>query len=194
MLKSARSLRYSVETLLIRCRLHCLVGGIQEQPKQGSLSRATLRAWGGTWGAIYLFLASTTVGLAADNWNGANIQWLGYDEGVEQAALSGKPIMLVLHTEYCGACQDYAEVFFDADVVRLSGSMVMVLVDDYTDEEIGKRYREDGGYTPRTYFLNAEAELLNIKIGKPESRFQYYFGNRPASALVDYMQQAIDNG
>ncbi len=137
-----------------------------------------------------LAVLSVSVVAAAD-WNTMAIQWHSYDDGVQLAAAERRPVMLVFHSEGCGACDEYSELFFDPAIVKASKPYVMILMDDDENEDISLQYALDGSYVPRTYFLDPDATVLPVTIGKPDSRFLYYLGPQGADVLAGFMLAAL---
>lgn len=126
----------------------------------------------------------------AADWNSQQIDWQEYDAGMVQAQTTGKPVMLVFHSEGCGACNQYSELFVKPEVVTASADLVMILVDD-GNEELSSRYAFDGSYVPRTFFLTPEGEHLDIQLGKSDPTFRYYYGSRKSQGLVSAMQESV---
>lgn len=146
------------------------------------------------WVVLPLLLTGLLLGTgiaAGAGWNDSVIEWKSYSEGMRLAAEEDRPVMLVFHSEGCGACADYSKLFYDPAVVEASRGLLMIIMDDGEDEDISVRFSEDGSYVPRTYFLSAKAELLPIRIGKPDTRFQYYLGPQGADVLAGFMLKAI---
>jgi len=127
---------------------------------------------------------------ANDKWNTENIEWLTIQEAFSAARDSGKKIMLVLHSQGCGACDEYSELFRDSTVATASRDLLMVLLDDGVDAETSEKYSIDGSYVPRTYFLNSNGSVMDIRVGKEGDRFQYYYASRAATQLAEIMSQA----
>ena len=69
--------------------------------------------------AAAVLLAPTVVPAGGD-WNDSGIDWKAYDEGLETARKSGKPVCLVFYTEWCPHCTNYAQVFHDEKVMERS--------------------------------------------------------------------------
>ena len=127
---------------------------------------------------------------AVDKWNSTAIDWLTIQSAFKAAEESDKKIMLVLHSEGCGACDEYSVLFRDSLVAEASEDLLMVLMDDGVNEEISEKYSIDGSYVPRTYFLNSDGSVMDIQVGKEGDRFQYYYGSRGAPLLAEIMLKA----
>ena len=138
---------------------------------------------------VLLFLLIFTATLQADDkWNVEAIDWLTLESALDDASNSKKKIMLVLHSEGCGACDDYSKLFREGAVAIASKDLLMVLIDDDADEDISEKYSLDGSYVPRTYFLNSDGSVMDVRVGKEGDRFQYYYG-RGAPLLAEIMSK-----
>lgn len=144
--------------------------------------------------SILLFLALCvspfSALLAGTDWNDDGITWVDYAAALELARSEKKPIMLVLHSEGCGACREYSALFHKPEVIEAASSIIMVVVDDGIDEALSDKFSPDGSYVPRTFFLSCKGKQLDIALGKADSRFQYYYESRKPEGLVEKMQLA----
>lgn len=141
-----------------------------------------------------LGLLATGQVVAEEGWNAAAINWNSYKDGMRLAAEQDQPVMLVFHSEGCGACADYGKLFSHPAVVEASRGLTMIVMDDGEDEKLSTRFSEDGSYVPRTYFLTAKGDVMPIRIGKPGTRFQYYLGPQGAEVLAEFMLMAQQSG
>ena len=131
------------------------------------------------------------VATAAGDCNDAGIDWKPYEEGLQAASESGKPICLVFYTEWCPHCKNYAQVFHDEQVVEESKQFVMIRLDKDKNRELSALYAPDGEYIPRTYFLDSKGDL-DASIHAPRQKFLYFYDeHKPASVLAG-MQAALD--
>lgn len=127
--------------------------------------------------------------IPAAGWND-DIAWRGLEEGLREAQQSGMPMMLVVHTEWCGNCQKLKPSFAGKRLAQLSEHFVMVHVDQDANPEV-TLYSPDGQYIPRVMFLdpsgNIDTQLQNPN--RPD-RFRYFY--TPQDDLVAAMREALD--
>jgi len=112
-----------------------------------------------------------------DNGLGKHINWQRLDDGLALAKKEGKPLMLLIHKSWCGACKSLKPKFKESQkIAKLSPKFVMVnTMDD--DEPPGDVYKPDGGYVPRLFFFDPEGDLLGDVVnenGNPEYKYYYY--------------------
>jgi protein-disulfide reductase (glutathione) len=128
--------------------------------------------------------------IPADGWND-DIAWRSLDEGLKEAKSSGMPVMMVVHTQWCGNCQKLKTTFnADAKLAQLSERFVMVHVDQDANPEVAL-YGPDGQYIPRVMFLDTDGNVdQNLQNPNRPSRFRYFY--QPQEDLVATMRQALD--
>ncbi len=128
--------------------------------------------------------------IPADGWND-QIAWRGLEEGLREAKQTGRPLMMVVHTQWCPKCRALKQTFNeDPQVERLSESFVMVHVDQDA-EPSATLYAPDGTYIPRVVFLDAEGKLdPELSNSNRTSKFRYFY--TPQEDLVGTMREALD--
>jgi thioredoxin-like negative regulator of GroEL len=136
-------------------------------------------------------LAAMTLAFAGGDWNDAGVQWLPYDKGVEQAKAQKKPVCLVFYTEWCGHCAKYSAVFHDPRVVEKSKQFVMVRLDRDKNKEVSAKYRPDGDYIPRTYFLMKDAQL-DADLHAPREKYRYFYDESAPESILGGMDAALN--
>ena len=120
---------------------------------------------------------------------GDKIAWRSLEEGKQEAARLGRPLMLVVHAAWCPRCRDLQKRFFDPALTETSEQMIMVNVDqDETPEVL--RLGPDGQYIPRVLFFDAQGNL-DAGLSNPGRRKYKYFYT-PQDDLVGMMRQALD--
>ena len=127
---------------------------------------------------------------APRDWNPSGIAWREHAAGLAEARSTGKPVMLVMHAEWCGPCHDYARIFYAPEVVSLARQFVMILVDSDRDPAANQRYATDGTYLPRTYFLDSNGQH-RTRVVSEHPRFRYFFNQRDPRVTVAAMRLAL---
>lgn len=106
------------------------------------------------------------------SWNEENIDWwMGtWNEAVENAALTRRPIMVVATKRFCTACAEVRRVISEsAEVEALSEGFVMAWYwSDVRKEEVKllstmfdpRKLSPDGDYTPRIMFFDYKGGFL----------------------------------
>ena len=142
--------------------------------------------------AIAISLAVTApVHAGGEDWNDANIKWMGYTEGLEAAKESGKPVCLIFYTTWCPHCTNYAKVFSDQRLVDKSKEFVMVRLDKDQNAAVSAEYKPDGEYIPRTYFLSPAGQLdESLTAGRPQ--YKYFYDENKADSLLAGMDRAVE--
>lgn len=131
-----------------------------------------------------------TATIPADGWND-RIAWRGLDEGLAESKRSGMPIMMVVHTAWCGNCKKLKGTFnSDSNLERLSQDFVMVHIDQDEHPE-ATLYGPDGQYIPRVLFLDADGNV-DAKLQNPNRPSKFRFFYTPQEDLVATMRQALD--
>ena len=133
-------------------------------------------------------LPATT--LAGGDWNDREIEWLSYDEGLQAAERSGKPVCLVFYTESCPHCTAYSKVFHDDAVVDKAKSFVMVRLNKNEHKELSSEYAPDGEYIPRTYFLSATGKL-DATLRTDREQYKYFYHENDPASILGGMQRAL---
>ncbi|KIG17022.1 hypothetical protein DB30_03619 [Enhygromyxa salina] len=128
--------------------------------------------------------------IPADGWND-DIAWRGFDEGLKEAESTGMPIMMVVHTQWCGNCQKLKRTFnANAKLEQLSERFVMVHVDQDANPEAAL-YGPDGQYIPRVMFLDEHGNVdQGLQNPNRTNRFRYFY--TPQEDLVATMRRALD--
>eukprot|EP00343_Euplotes_focardii_P011294 CAMPEP_0205831152 /NCGR_PEP_ID=MMETSP0206-20130828/43226_1 /ASSEMBLY_ACC=CAM_ASM_000279 /TAXON_ID=36767 /ORGANISM="Euplotes focardii, Strain TN1" /LENGTH=149 /DNA_ID=CAMNT_0053135507 /DNA_START=22 /DNA_END=468 /DNA_ORIENTATION=+ len=139
-----------------------------------------------TWTVLAVVACSSLADAAPANGFNDAINWRTWDEGHEEAKASGKPIMLIIHKTWCGACKRLKPEFSSSkDIWELSSKFVMINVED-DDEPTGEQYTPDGGYIPRILFLGSDGEVrsdLFNEGGNPKYKYYYTSAGQIVSAM-----------
>jgi protein-disulfide reductase (glutathione) len=128
--------------------------------------------------------------LAGADWNDDGIAWLNYQDALESAKESGKPICLVFYTDWCPHCTAYSRVFHDEAVVKKSKAFVMVRLNRDEQRELSARHAPDGEYIPRTLFLSPDGRL-DASLQAPRDKYKYFYDENDPASLLDGMDRAL---
>eukprot|EP00911_Craspedida_sp_UC1_P003001 UC1_evm1s2192 len=119
---------------------------------------------------------------------GDSIDWRTLEAAKAEAATSGKPIMLVVHKTWCGACKALKPKFAASDeIAELAQHFVMVNVQDDEEPE-EEEFKPDGGYIPRIVYLDSAGKVVNDlynKAGNPKYKYYYTDGASVAAGMRD---------
>ncbi|KAK6044048.1 hypothetical protein COOONC_18447 [Cooperia oncophora] len=87
---------------------------------------------------------------------GEDIDWVPWEDAIEKALDTNKPIFLLIHKTWCHACKALKKTFQQSNArkafKKLSEYFVMVNTED-DEEPFEEEYRPDGKYIPRLLFL-----------------------------------------
>merc|ERR1719419_1059564 len=97
-----------------------------------------------------IFISEIVYSAESNGWH-ENIDWLSLEEAQEQSIIQSKPIMMIVHRSWCGACKRLKPLVAESEeVAKLSKNFLMVNTMEEPDEEF---YKPDGGYIPRIFFI-----------------------------------------
>lgn len=133
---------------------------------------------------------SATVFAGAENWNDSNIQWMSYDNGLAQAKQQHKPVCLIFYTTWCPHCANYSKLFSDPKITEKAKSFVMIRVDADKNQELSQKYKPDGAYIPRTYFLSADGQL-DEALSEQRPQFKYFYSENDPASILGGMDRAL---
>jgi thiol-disulfide isomerase/thioredoxin len=125
------------------------------------------------------------------DWNDRQIAWVSLDEAVAAARIDPKPICLVVYAEWCPHCHKYSSVFHDAKVVKKAKQLIMVRMDADKDEPAASRYAPDGGYVPRTFFLDSVGKVRKEVLMRSQ-RYAYFYPESDPAWLLRSMNAALE--
>jgi len=121
---------------------------------------------------------------------GDHIEWHKLEEGFALSKSERKPLMLIIHKSWCGACKSLKPKFRESkEVSEKSSAFVMVNTMD-EDEPVGDVYTPDGGYIPRILFFDPDGKFLpNVINEGGNDQYKYYYFND--IAIVKSMERVI---
>lgn len=120
---------------------------------------------------------------------GDHFQWRTLQEGLQEVRQTGRPGFVLVHKDWCGACQRLAPLFkADEALLQKSREFVMISVDEEPDQP---EYEPDGAYVPRILFTDADGQvrpdIFNVD-GNME--YKYYYAN--PSLIVKSMTRTLE--
>merc|ERR1711874_418932 len=123
---------------------------------------------------------------------GADYAWVDTMEAAQNKAIQQwKPIMFIIHKSWCGACKKLKSLFAnDDEVLELSENFVMINLGD-DKEPAEEKFKPDGGYIPRIFFLHPDGSLLTDVINKEGNpKFKYYYYS--TESVLDSMDEVLE--
>lgn len=146
-----------------------------------------------TFSALLLALVSLALGATENLHRGfnENIDWKTFDDAKEISARDNKPIMLLIHKTWCGACKALKpQVVNNKAIEEFSTNYVMVNVED-EEEPNDPDFAPDGGYIPRIIFINANGKVMKEIYNEGGNKsYKYYYSN--ADDILKSMKNAVE--
>ena len=141
------------------------------------------------FGVLLVLLCIASVqNLEARGWND-NIEWQTYEEGLRIAGETNKPMLIVLHKTWCGACKRLKPDFAaNKDIEALSKQFVMVNAEDDEAPHAEPKYQLDGGYIPRIYFGDSKGDVLPYS-NPTRSDYKYFYPS--SDQIVESMKKVL---
>ncbi|XP_034182621.1 thioredoxin domain-containing protein 12 [Osmia lignaria lignaria] len=121
-------------------------------------------------------------------------KWKSFSNGFNEAKTLKKPVFLMIHKEFCPACQRLKEKF--AKCVRLmdiSDRFVMVKVEFEGQPFLTeKKFQPDGKYVPRILFYTADGGFIEEAYNKHRDadKEHKYFYSSPTQ-IIDTMMYVL---
>ena len=114
--------------------------------------------------------------------------WQPYSPSYEVPNIHTKPIMIVFYGENCFASSRFKKQITNSkEIIQLSEELTMVKIERREDPGLS-RYRKNGMYYPRVYFIDTNGALLK-GINGPDNEHKYYFGT--ADELLEAMNTIL---
>ncbi|KAH3850419.1 thioredoxin domain-containing protein 12-like isoform X2 [Dreissena polymorpha] len=142
--------------------------------------------------SIFL-LSCVSISLGSDLSNGwgEHIDWQKFDDAFKIAEEENKPVMLLIHKSWCGACKNLKPKFAESEeIATLSKNFVMVNVMD-DDEPEDAKYKPDGGYIPRILFIDHGDVMKDLynESGNPKYKYYYHSPDHIMSSMERALKQ-----
>jgi glutaredoxin len=140
--------------------------------------------------AALLLCGLPTDALAGGDWNDAAVEWRGYEAGLAEAKESGKPVCLILYTDWCPHCAKFSALFHDKAVVEEAKKFVTIRLNKEEHPAISAKYAPDGEYIPRTFFLSPAGDL-DPDIHEQREKYLYFYSTAAPAGLLRGMTEAL---
>lgn len=118
------------------------------------------------------------------------INWVTLETGKLQVTEFKKPMMVLIHKTWCGACKALKPQFAaSARIEELSSRFVMVNLED-DEEPADEAYKADGAYIPRIFFTDLMGKVdhdIHNEGGNP--KYKYYYSN--PESIVRSMERTL---
>jgi len=123
---------------------------------------------------------------------GAKYNWVsGLELALQRASANQRPVMVIIHKSWCGACKNLKKLFAaDEEILELSEHFEMVNLGD-NDEPKEAKFKPDGGYIPRIFFLHPDGTLLKDIINEAGNEKYKYYHFSPDTILTA-MEKVLD--
>lgn len=120
---------------------------------------------------------------------GDEIEWVAdLDTAFQVSKSTRKPLMLIIHKSWCGACKALKPKFRESAQIReLGKSIVMVNLED-DDEPDDEKFKPDGGYIPRILFFTPDGDFHTDIVGS-NPNYKYFLAT--PDVIVENMKKAI---
>lgn len=131
-----------------------------------------------------------TVAFGSDRGFNSNIEWSNNLETAKAAQnVDGKPIFLLIHKSWCGACKRLKNVFVESkEIEHLSKSFHMVNLED-NEEPADDTYKPDGGYIPRILFIKDKELQVQIVNSAGNPKYKYFYNTE--ASIIASMKTAL---
>lgn len=119
-----------------------------------------------------------------------DISWVTFEEGKKLSTEQNKPLLLLIHKSWCGACKALKPHFATSkEIEELSKEFVMVNVVD-EEEPSDKAFAPDGGYIPRIIFIDPAGNVLTDVINEKGNESYKYYYHSPED-IVESMSRVL---
>ena len=140
---------------------------------------------------LSLYVSSSHCNLTGGGF-GAAYNWVSWTDAKPTALSQKKPIMLLLHKTWCGACKRLKPVVSASkEMIALSEQFVMVNAEDEEEPSQDGTFSLDGGYIPRVIFLDPSGVVRPEFSNKARPDKYSYFYTSPAEILVS-MKEVLE--
>ena len=121
-------------------------------------------------------LAAARSSELARGW-GESINWQPLEAAQAEARATQRPLMVVIHKSWCGACKALKPLFAaSAEVAALAPRFAMVnALDD--EEPKAEDFAPDAGYNPRIIFFSPNGTLIRDAVHVGATQYKYFYSD-----------------
>jgi len=121
---------------------------------------------------------------------GDDIEWVSLEKAYELSQGQSKPIMVIIHKTWCGACKSLkAQFSVDQEIAKFSPNLIMVNLED-DEEPDDPQYNVDGGYVPRLFFVSPSSKKVVKDIYNQDGNQQYKYYYYSTDHVLKSMKKA----
>ncbi|HEY6077565.1 MAG TPA: thioredoxin family protein [Polyangiaceae bacterium] len=126
---------------------------------------------------------------AAPAWNYPAVSWRSADYALTKMRVERRPGLVVVMADWCSSCERYRALFQDPEIVELSKSFEMILIESDTSPQRAAAWQVDGAYVPRTFVATPDGEVdRSFRTSNP--KYAHFFNDAERDALVSTLRQA----
>jgi thiol:disulfide interchange protein len=115
-------------------------------------------------------------------------QFVDHAEAKAKAAAEGKPLVVFITEEWCGACKNLKKQINEGSVVK---DLLSKFVVTHVSGDAAAEWKQEGhGYVPQNYFFGADGSDLGVE--GPNAQYAHFFGSE--DALASAMNDALAKG
>ena len=120
----------------------------------------------------------------------ASIEWVSFTDGQSNAALTGKPMLVLVYAHWCTQCVRLSKSMLNKDFEELSKNFIMVLVDQDKAQEMLDHYFPKMTYVPRIFFMKPDGEFWT-ELKSKNARYPYFYPSSDMTELMSNMNVSL---
>ena len=120
----------------------------------------------------------------------SSIEWVSFADGQSNAALTGKPMLVLVYAHWCTQCVRLSKSMLNKDFEELSRKFIMVLVDQDKEQEMLGHYFPKMTYVPRIFFMKPDGEFWTALKSK-NTRYPYFYPSADMTELMGNMKVSL---
>ena len=123
-------------------------------------------------------------------WND-KVSWVPIADAYRIAKEENKPVFTLIWKSWCGSCKALKPLVAESEAfAKLASEFVMVNAGD-DEEPDSEDYRIDGGYIPRLYFSDSNANVMKdvVNVGG-NAKYLYYYSD--VNSIIQSMKTVLN--